>query len=130
MHHMTEPLRYPSFVRGPASGPRLVWQNDALMAALQASQGLIGPEVVAMSVEATTRSIVLHVCLRELNELVEDDLDELLGDLEALTGGYVEPSIDLGIATFVGDSVPEWPGYSHPRLSMMSVRAREADRFN
>ncbi len=112
--------RHPQAIRGPAAGPRLDWENDALLLVLQGSQGLIGREINAASVQADRDWIVIHVCLREVRE----DLDDLVFEVEALMGGVVEPMVDITVSTYIGDTGPEWPGYVHRRLFLINDRDR------
>jgi hypothetical protein len=91
---------------------------------LQASQGLIGPEVLGLSVEAKTDEIIVHVCLREKNEAVVDDLDDLVAEFDAVQAGVVQPSVRVTIAKYLGDTDPRWPGYFHRRIFLVSDRMR------
>ncbi|MEU6072426.1 hypothetical protein [Micromonospora sp. NPDC047074] len=121
---MEQAERYPLVRLGPGAGPRLEWENYASLFVLEASQGLIGPEVLGVSVEARADEIIVHVCLREENEAVADDLDELVAEFDAVQGGVVEPQVRVTIAKHLGDTDPRWPGYSHPRIFLISDRMR------
>jgi hypothetical protein len=116
--------RYPQAIRGPAAGSRLDWENDAVLLVLQGSQGLIGREINAASVQADPDRIVIHVCLREDSEAVREDLDDLVFEVGELMGGVVEPMVEVTVSTYVGDTGPEWPGYVHRRLFLINDRDR------
>jgi hypothetical protein len=51
---------YPRLIPGPGTGPALDWENDALLFVLQASQGLLAPDV---SVKRTTRLLRISMTL-------------------------------------------------------------------
>jgi hypothetical protein len=121
-----ESKRYPVVRLGPAAGPRLVWENFAILFVLQASQGNIGPEVLGISVEATQDEVTVHVCLREENEAVREDLDDLVSEFEGIQSGVVEPPVRITIAKHVGDTDPSWPGYYHQRIFLINDRMRDA----
>lgn len=111
---------YPSVRTGPGYGPRVEWENWVLLAALQASQGLLGPLVRAVAVEATPDRVVVHVAAREKTTLLMEDLGDLISDLEAGLS-YAEPRPDVELRVEVGPAGPEWSGHPHPRLFMCSI---------
>ncbi|WP_433041054.1 hypothetical protein [Dactylosporangium sp. CS-033363] len=117
---------YPAVLTGPGAGPRLDWENWATLFVLQASQGLIGPEVLGVSVQATPDEIVVHVCLREDNEAVAEDLDDLVFELDAPLAGIVAPAVRLSVVKYRGDTDSRWPGYAHRRIHLASHRMRAA----
>ena len=110
---------------GPGAGPRLDWENWAILFALQASQGLIGPEILGVSVEAKTEEIIVHGCLREDNEAVAEDLDDLVSEFDAIQAGIVEPRARVIVAKYLGNTDPGWPGCAHPRIYLVSDRMRD-----
>jgi hypothetical protein len=116
--------QYPRLTQGPGFGPARIWENDALLTVLQASQGLMAPEIEAVSVQALPRSIVIHVCLRESSEAATEDLDDLVAETEALLAGVIEPMVDIDVSIHIGESGPRWPGYLHRRLYMIHPRVR------
>ena len=102
--------RYPRLMLGPGAGPALDWESHALLQVLQASQGLMAPEIDAVSIQALPRSIVIHACLREANDAVAEDSDDLVSELEALLSGVIEPMVDTRVSIHVGATDPGWPG--------------------
>lgn len=117
--------RYPQLVAGPGAGPALDWENHALLLVLQASQGLMAPKVEAVSVQALPRSIVIHACLREANDAVAGDLNDLTGELEALLIGLIEPMVDIRVSVHVGAPDAGWPGYRYRRLFLIHPKVRD-----
>lgn len=117
--------QYPRLIAGPGAGPALDWENDALLLVLQASQGLMAPEIEAVSVQALPDSIMIHACLREANDAVAEDLNDLVDEVEALLIGVVEPMVDIRVSIHVGATDPSWPGYRHRRLYMTHPRVRD-----
>jgi hypothetical protein len=77
-------------------------ENAALLSALQASQGLIG-------VQTERSEIVIHVCLREDNEAITEDLDDLVSELDALLFGLVEPPVQVTVTKYIGETDAYWP---------------------
>lgn len=116
--------QYPRLTQGPGFGPARIWENDALLMVLQASQGLMAPEIEAVSVQALPRSIVIHVCLRESSEAATEDLDDLVAETEALLVGVIEPMVDIDVSIHIGEFGPGWPGYLHRRLYTIHPRVR------
>ena len=116
--------QYPRLTEGPGFGPATVWANDAMLMVLQASQGLMAPEIEAVSVQALPRSIVIHVCLRATSAAVTEDLDDLVAETEALLVGIIEPTLGIEVSIHIGESGPGWPGYRHQRLYMVHPRVR------
>ncbi|MER7279315.1 hypothetical protein ABT369_33235 [Dactylosporangium sp. NPDC000244] len=123
---MDQARQYPVVRTGADAGPRLEWENWAVLFVLQASQGLIGPEILGISVEAGAEEIIVHVCLREDGEPVAEDLDDLVSEFDAVQAGIVEPPARLIVAKYLGTTDPRWPGYAHPRIYLASDRMRDA----
>ena len=117
--------QYPQLVTGPGAGRALDWENNALLFVLQASLGLMAPEIEAVSVQALPRGIVIHVLLRETNDAVDEDLSDLVFETEALVGGVVDPAVDVSVSIHVGAGDLNWPGYAHRRLYVAHERVRE-----
>lgn len=124
---MEQAEQYPVVRIGQGVGPRLDWENDATLFILQASQGLIGPEVLGVSVEAKPEEIVVHVCLREENEAVTEDLDDLMSEFDALQVGTVEPEVRVSIVKYLGNTDRRWPGYLHRRIFLVNDRVRDSE---
>lgn len=94
----------------------LAWENMAVLMTLQASQGLIGPDVAGMSVQVTNDEITIHVCLRAYTEAAVEDMDDLVFELEALLAGVVIPMPQVTVVPYVGPHDARWPGYGHRRI--------------
>ncbi|MEV4704084.1 hypothetical protein [Actinoplanes sp. NPDC049316] len=90
----------------PESGNRLV------LDVVQAALGLISPGIRAVSVERKADRINLYVVVRERNAEVDEDIDDLVFELEALQDGpiAIEPSV------FVGTPNAGWPGSAARRV--------------
>jgi hypothetical protein len=107
---------------GSGTGPAQAWSNAATLSVLQASQGLIGPEILAMSVQAELDEIIVHVCLRETNAEVTTDLADLETAIDAHLAGVVDPPVKISLRLYEGGTGPEWPGYAHHRVYLVSNR--------
>lgn len=106
----------PTILWGPDYGPRLMWENFALLMALQASIGCIGPDVRGIAVEARPDRIVIHACLRRRSERALEDLADLTSDLETDLTGTTDPPVEVQLVTEVGDTDQSWSGYQYRRL--------------
>jgi len=111
-----ERSRIPYVRTGPGAGPALEWENAAVLMTLEASQGLIGPDVAGMSVQITDDEITIHVCLRAYTEAVVEDMDDLVFELEALMAGVVIPMPQVTVVAYVGPLDASWPGHGHRRI--------------
>lgn len=116
----------------PDSAPRVekgegfdVWESDAVGIVLQASVGLLGPELLGVSVEVKPQRVVIHACISEDNHLVDDDLSELVSDVESATVGLLDKDVVFEVVKYLGDTDEEWPGYLHRRIYLMNDRMRE-----
>lgn len=116
--------RFPVVRVGSGTGPAQAWSNAATLTVLQASQGLIGPEVLGLSVQAEPEEIIVHVCLRETSTEVSADLADLEPAIDALLAGVVEPPVKVSLRVHEGEPGPEWPGYAHQRVYLISDRLR------
>jgi hypothetical protein len=117
--------KYPQLIRGPGAGPALDWENEALLLVLQASQGLMAPEIDAVSVQALPDSIVIHACHREASDAVAEDLNDLVGEVEALLIGITGPMVDIRVSVHVGATDAGWPGYRYRRRFLIHPRVRD-----
>lgn len=122
---MDEARRYPVVRTGPGAGPGMAWENYAILFVLQASQGLIGPEILGVSVEVEPEETIVHVCLREDNEAVARDLQDLMSEFDAIQAGVVEPPTRVTVSRHVGDTDLRWPGYAHHRIFLVNDRVRD-----
>lgn len=59
---MEQDRQYPVLRAGSGANARIDWENRAILFVLQASVGLIGPEVLGVSVEAKKDEVIVHIC--------------------------------------------------------------------
>ena len=98
-------------------------ENVVVLYATQAMLGLIGPSVEAVAVELRPERLVVHFALGRLTDAERDDIEDVMGDLDALLGNEdlngewklpahwrVEPELH------VGPPDEAWPGCSHRRV--------------
>ncbi|NMO53968.1 hypothetical protein HH310_22650 [Actinoplanes sp. TBRC 11911] len=116
--------RFPVVRVGSGTGPAQAWSNAATLTVLQASQGLIGPEILGLSVQAEPAEIIVHVCLRATNDEVSTDLADLESAIDALLTGVVDPPVKISLRIHEGEPGPEWPGYGQHRVYLVSDRLR------
>lgn len=87
-------------------------ENRLVLDVVQAALGLISREVRAISVELDANRIILHVAVYEHSAQVEEDVEDLLFELDALQNG----SIAIKSSIFVGAPNADWPGNSGRRV--------------
>ncbi|MEU1889546.1 hypothetical protein ABZ491_29225 [Micromonospora rifamycinica] len=87
-------------------------ENRLVIDVVQAALGLISPEMQAISFDVKSERINLYIAVRERSQRVDEDVEDLVFELEALQDGPVtiEPYI------FVGSPGAEWPGGSGRRV--------------
>lgn len=115
---------YPTVRPGSDYDAKTAWENWALLMTLTASQGLIGPLVRAVAVEATADRIVVHVCVEAETAVFTDDLQDLIGDLEAQAAN-ADPMPVVELRVEIGHPGPDWSGSSHRRLYLRSIWAEK-----
>jgi hypothetical protein len=73
-------------------------ENGLVLDAMQASLGLISAKIYAISVARGVEVIVMHFAVAELSVDVEEDVDDILFELDALRGGTekIEASVHVG----------------------------------
>ncbi|GIG01132.1 hypothetical protein [Catellatospora citrea] len=114
---MAESSGYPQIVLNPdADLQRLTWENHVVLAAVQASLGNIGPDVRGIAVEAGKDRVTFHVALTQRSAKGDEDIEDMLSEFEAVTGGYVRGTFALDTLVTVGDTGPEWSGYRWRRI--------------
>lgn len=81
-------------------------ENRLVLDVVQAALGLISQEIEAISFDLTAGHINLYIAVRERSQYVDEDVEDLVFEVEALQDDPVtiEPHI------FVGSPGPEWPG--------------------
>jgi hypothetical protein len=113
--------RYPTVTYGPSFGPATQWETFVVVQALQASLGLIHPEMTALAVEAQPDAVVLHACIQGSTPELTEVFQDIIGDLKAALDPITDPVVPITVRTYIGDSGPEWPGYPFRRLYMRYV---------
>jgi hypothetical protein len=84
----------------------LTRENRVVLDAVQAALGLISREMRAISVCTEPGRIVLHVAVREWTPQVEEDVDDLIYELDALQ----DRSVEIKASVHVGEPSATWPG--------------------
>ena len=87
-------------------------ENRLALDVVQAALGLISQEIKAISFNLNPDRITLYIAVRERSQHVDEDVEDLVFELEALQDGPV--TIESHI--FVGSPGPEWPGNSGRRV--------------
>lgn len=87
-------------------------ENNLVLDVVQAALGLISREMRAISFDQDSERINLYVAVHEHNPQVDEDIEDLVFELEALQEGpvVIEPHV------FVGSPGREWPGNSGRRV--------------
>ena len=86
-------------------------ENLVVLYITQAMLGLTSPPINAVAVEVTPERLVVHFALAELDGEIEDDIETMLGDLDALLYNEDLPK-DWKIESraHVGPADEQWPG--------------------
>lgn len=114
---MTDSSEDPQSILHPdAEQRKLARENSIVLMALQASLGLVGPDVRGMAVEAGEDRVTFHVALTQRSARSDEDLDDLLFEFEALTWGMVRGGFALDTVVTVGDTGPAWSGHPWRRI--------------
>jgi hypothetical protein len=85
---------------------RLERENMLVLDALQASLGLISADMRAVSVQLDPDKVVLHFAMRERNCDVDEDIEDMVFELDALREG----STRIEASVYVGAPDQSWPG--------------------
>ncbi|AGL14836.1 hypothetical protein [Actinoplanes sp. N902-109] len=93
-------------------GSSLDDENKLVLDVVQAALGVISHEMLAISVERADNGIKLYVAVSELNEQVEEDVDDLVFELQALQ----ERLVQIEFFIYVGKVSADWPGISARRV--------------
>ncbi|WP_345190851.1 hypothetical protein [Streptomyces lavendulae] len=86
----------------------LLRRNYLLIQTLQASLGLIGPDVLAIAVEPRPEEIVLHFAVAALTAEVEEDLEDIVFELTVFLAGGPEQRSNITTELHVGDPHAKW----------------------
>jgi hypothetical protein len=87
-------------------------ENRLVLDVVQAALGLISREMRAISIDQDSNRINLYVAVRERNAQVDEDVEDLVFELDALQDGPVRIESHI----FVGAPNLEWPGNSGRRV--------------
>ena len=81
-------------------------ENMLVLQAVQASLGLVSPDVLGISVKAELDKVVLHFAVSQQTDPVREDVSDIIFELDALLEGseLLESRIYLGIPD------DNWPG--------------------
>ena len=93
-------------------GSPLERENRLVLDVVQAALGLISREMRAISVKRDSNRIDLYVAVHERNAQVDEDVEDLVFELEALQDG----PIAIEASVFVGAPNADWPGSSGRRV--------------
>ncbi|TCB94442.1 hypothetical protein E0H26_21200 [Micromonospora zingiberis] len=91
---------------------RLERENRLVLDVVQAALGLISRVMRAISVDLDSNRIILHVAVHEHSAQVDEDIEDLVFELEALQDG----SIAIESIIFVGAPSAGWPGNTGRRV--------------
>jgi len=95
----------------------LIRRNYLLLQTGQAALGLIGPDMLGIAVEPRIDDvIVLHFAVAARTAEVEEDIEDIVGDLDALLGGGPDERSMISSEVHVGKPDHSWPGRSHALL--------------
>jgi hypothetical protein len=81
-------------------------ENMLVLQAVQASLGLISPDVLGISVEAGPGQVVIHFAVTQKTEEVSEDIGDIMFELDAL----LEGSELLASRIYLGVPGENWPG--------------------
>jgi len=101
----------------PTQQRALMRTNYLLLQTGQAALGLIGPNMLGIAVEPRTDDlIVLHFAIAAHAAEIEEDIENIVGELEAFLGGGPEGCSGISIEVHTGQPDHAWPGRSHALL--------------
>ncbi|MGX1809433.1 hypothetical protein ACWIGI_27250 [Nocardia sp. NPDC055321] len=91
----------------------LLRTNYLLLQVSQAALGLISSEIVGMAVEPRPGAVVIHVAARRETPALAEDLDDIVGDLEAFLSGGPEQNTVIITEVHLGWPDATWTGGSY-----------------
>ncbi|WIX93235.1 hypothetical protein [Amycolatopsis sp. DG1A-15b] len=94
----------------------LLRRNYLLLQTGQAALGLIGPDMLAIAVEAQPEAIVLHFAVAAHTTEIDEDINDIAFELDALLGGGPEQSSGITTQIHLGQPDNTWPGGAHALL--------------
>src|SRR5262245_1687572 len=101
--------------REPGRRPRIEveWENYVIACAATALAGLVSDPISGVSIDIRADSVVVFFAVTENETEVSDDIDDFLGDLEALIGPH---GVEIEHRVYVGVPGPNWDGHPHHRV--------------
>ena len=81
-------------------------ENMLVIQAVQASLGLVSPDVLGISVEARHSQVILHFAVKRKTPDIGEDIDEIMFEFDAL----LEGSEILKSRIYLGVPDKNWPG--------------------
>jgi hypothetical protein len=117
----------PQIRRNPdANHAALEWSNYVVGQAMQASLGLVGPDVLGIAVEIRNDGVTFHVALFRHTAQADEDIEDMVFEFDALTAGVGEGGIPWDVAITVGDFGPNWDGNELRRIFLVHESVRVA----
>jgi hypothetical protein len=114
MDHPARQYYNPSLTAGEER--TLLRRNYLLLQTGQAALGLIGPDMLAIAVEAQPDAIVLHFAVAAHTTEIGEDIDDIAFELEALLVGGPEHLSGITTRIHLGQPDNTWSGGSHALL--------------
>lgn len=96
----------------------LLWMHYVHAQAAAAACGLIGPELLALTVNIGEGSVALHAVVAELTDEVVEDLDEICSSLDVLLDGHTAITSEISVGF---GPVGSWPRPGANRLYVAKV---------
>ena len=100
----------------PAEERALLRRNYLLLQAGQATLGSIGANLLGIAVEPRTDAVVLHFAIAAHTTEVDEDIEDIFLELDALLSGGPEEHSTLKTQIHVGQPDDTWAGRSHALL--------------
>ena len=94
-------------------------ENFLVLQTLQASLGLISPEISGISIQLDGERIVLYFAVRHGAAELEEDVEDIIFELDALLGG----KIPLEARVYEGRPNSDWPGRQYRLIYLAKLGA-------
>lgn len=88
----------------------LEWENRVVLMVVQALLGMVSPLLRGVAVETDGDTVTVHFAVSWLGEEVEDDLQDVVGEVEGLLWPET-PRVQSHVS--VGSAGPGWKGRRH-----------------
>ncbi|MEV4613057.1 hypothetical protein AB0K43_10695 [Kitasatospora sp. NPDC049258] len=106
----------------------LMRRNYLLLQTGEAALGLIGPDLLGIAVEPGPDTIVLHFAVTAGTAEVQECLDDITFELQALLVGGPEQSSEIITTIHLGAPDAAWPGHSHALLHLAKPGSEQCGR--